>query len=258
MPPTPIVPKNPPTPATPAATATPGSLPGPTTAQPAATPPGAGSPTQVSPTGGPVPRVRRCCESWGVGVGEGAPDASALFDANTRLAYWVVARMRRSETWAHEDEDDMVQDALMGLWHACGRFEPERGFKFSPYAVRCIKGYVLVGHGRRAGSNRRNGRAGFEVSFDVPVDGDDSWVESFEADGPAPESVACDLALAAAAVDVLNGDDFNDMERAAILAATERGGLRRVAEATGFNRESLRRRAITARARLIARLGRAS
>lgn len=40
------------------------------------------------------------------------------------------------------DHEDLVQEGMFGLAHACERFDPSRGLKFSSYAWRCIMGFM--------------------------------------------------------------------------------------------------------------------
>jgi RNA polymerase sigma factor (sigma-70 family) len=49
----------------------------------------------------------------------------------------------------HNDHDDMVQDGLLGLLHACRRYRADRGCTFATYAWPCIHGYITVGIRRR-------------------------------------------------------------------------------------------------------------
>ncbi len=42
--------------------------------------------------------------------------------------------------------EDLVSDGTLGLIHALKRFDPDRGFKFSSYAYKCIWGCILKGN----------------------------------------------------------------------------------------------------------------
>lgn len=93
--------------------------------------------------------------------------ALRLFEEHQGLVAMVVAR--RAAGRGKVDREEIRQDALMGLWHACRRFEPGRGLRFSSYGVRCIDGFVLTGLSRRAGRNARAGRDVVLVSLDAPL-----------------------------------------------------------------------------------------
>lgn len=56
--------------------------------------------------------------------------------SNLRL---VVAFARRTKAPEGVELDDIIQAGNLGLMHAVERFDPERGFKFSTYAVAWIK-----------------------------------------------------------------------------------------------------------------------
>jgi RNA polymerase sigma factor (sigma-70 family) len=75
-------------------------------------------------------------------------EPSRLFHENVALACHVARGYRRVARRVGLEFDDMLQDAHAGLWHACRRFDPSRGFKFSSYAHRCISGFILRGMNR--------------------------------------------------------------------------------------------------------------
>ncbi len=61
---------------------------------------------------------------------------------------FIVARGMSSITQCTDllDFQDLVSEGVLGLIHALDRFDPDRGFRFSGYAVKCIRGYMLRGH----------------------------------------------------------------------------------------------------------------
>lgn len=59
------------------------------------------------------------------------------FDDHIPLVYHIAKRMCRRPS------ESIIQAGLEGLWHACKRFDSTRGFKFSSYAGRCIRGLIL-------------------------------------------------------------------------------------------------------------------
>ena len=62
------------------------------------------------------------------------------FEENINLAYYVARRFKRRVQ--PQDHEDLEQVALVGLWKACQRFDPERGTKFSTFAVPYISGEI--------------------------------------------------------------------------------------------------------------------
>lgn len=69
----------------------------------------------------------------------GSPAAArAIAHANIRLVVLLVGRVRRPE-WVNLD--DLVQEGMLGLMHAIGRFDPALG-RFRPYAARWVRDYA--------------------------------------------------------------------------------------------------------------------
>lgn len=65
---------------------------------------------------------------------------------NMGLVFMMAKRMKHLTKGATIDFEDLISDGVLGLIHALDRFDPDKGFKFSPYACRCISGYMLRGH----------------------------------------------------------------------------------------------------------------
>ncbi len=57
-----------------------------------------------------------------------------LFNANMDLAYFIL---HKYFPWYGNDED-AKQICLMGLWKACEKFDPNKGYAFSTFAARVI------------------------------------------------------------------------------------------------------------------------
>lgn len=78
------------------------------------------------------------------------PDARAraesLFAENQALVLWIVSSKGFGSLFRQHrmDQDDALQVASIGLWHACQRFDPTRGIKLSTYAVQCARGFLLT------------------------------------------------------------------------------------------------------------------
>lgn len=72
--------------------------------------------------------------------------AEALFAENQALVRWIVSSKGFGSLFRQHrmDQDDAIQVASIGLWHACQRFDPTRGIKLSTYAVQCARGFLLT------------------------------------------------------------------------------------------------------------------
>ena len=66
-----------------------------------------------------------------------------LFNNNTRLAYKVLSKYRKTVSEA-ETFEDLKQEALLGLWQAANSFDESKGFAFSTYAFRVINNQILM------------------------------------------------------------------------------------------------------------------
>lgn len=82
-----------------------------------------------------------------------------LFEKNTRFAYWCVQRYFPTLS----GDEDVVQEALIGLWKACCNYDPGRG-AFPTIAYHCIKNQILMLIRRR-----KSWTPGLTVSLDDPI-----------------------------------------------------------------------------------------
>src|SRR5206468_5172321 len=55
----------------------------------------------------------------------------------------LVVKIAHEYTRAHKNLLDLVQEGNVGLLHAVGKFDPERGVKLSTYAAWWIRAYIL-------------------------------------------------------------------------------------------------------------------
>lgn len=76
-------------------------------------------------------------------------------------------------------DEDLCQEASIGLWHACCRYDEEKG-KFSTFAVSCIKNAVRAALQKRR--RKRRWAPDGVVSMDTPMygDGEASMVDTVE------------------------------------------------------------------------------
>ena len=63
-----------------------------------------------------------------------------LINSNLRLAAKVALQGYRPRSG--HDEDDLVQQGLMGMLTALRKFDPDRGYRFMTYAVHWIRAYT--------------------------------------------------------------------------------------------------------------------
>lgn len=66
-----------------------------------------------------------------------------FIEQNLPLVHFIVRRFRSRAAVTNVDLDDLFQVGCMGLIKAANKFEPERGFQFSTYAVPMIIGEIL-------------------------------------------------------------------------------------------------------------------
>eukprot|EP00591_Stephanopyxis_turris_P000510 CAMPEP_0195527668 /NCGR_PEP_ID=MMETSP0794_2-20130614/29515_1 /TAXON_ID=515487 /ORGANISM="Stephanopyxis turris, Strain CCMP 815" /LENGTH=453 /DNA_ID=CAMNT_0040658639 /DNA_START=604 /DNA_END=1965 /DNA_ORIENTATION=+ len=85
---------------------------------------------------------------WAETVGESVPSLkrqvrrsqrakAAMIEANLRLVVSIARQTTRSNSKI--SFNDMCQEGIIGLTKACEKFDPEKGFRFSTYAVWFIK-----------------------------------------------------------------------------------------------------------------------
>lgn len=91
-----------------------------------------------------VEEERQCAYA----VKEGCMDSwNRLFMGNMRLAIMVAHRYKNQGV----DTSDLISEANLGIMHAISKFEPDKGFRFSTYAVWWIRHYlsnVIMNEGR--------------------------------------------------------------------------------------------------------------
>lgn len=83
-----------------------------------------------------------------------------MFMANAGLARKAAWRFAGACRLVGLDLEDGLQEAYAGLWFACRRYDPSRGFKLSTYAMRCAWGFVLNGFKRYERGIRNAKRTG--------------------------------------------------------------------------------------------------
>lgn len=75
--------------------------------------------------------------------------AEKLFSENISFAYWLIHRYFP----AISDDEDVKQEALIGLWKACLAFDGGRDVRFTAFATPCICNNVRMLLRRRAKVN---------------------------------------------------------------------------------------------------------
>lgn len=78
-------------------------------------------------------------------------EALRLFEQNKGLAHAVLSR--RFAGYPAQDREEFHTAAMLGLWEACQRYDPLRGFAFSTfatsYAVLTVKKHIAARSKRR-------------------------------------------------------------------------------------------------------------
>jgi len=63
---------------------------------------------------------------------------------HTRLAHMVAWRYKRVADKLNVDYDDLQQIALIGIWQATQKFDPDKGFTFSTFASRVAINHIKM------------------------------------------------------------------------------------------------------------------
>ena len=103
-------------------------------------------------------------------IGEAiAMESKGMFEKNLRFAYWYV----RKHFPAYADDEDIMQEALIGLWKASQTYNSSQS-KFTTYAGTCIYHQVLMA--------LRKTEKLCVVSLESPCNGPDSncWKDLIE------------------------------------------------------------------------------
>lgn len=88
-------------------------------------------------------------------------EAEKRFTESTPLVYWLVNRYFPSLS----GDEDILQEAMIGLWNACLNFDEEKGFVFSTFATACVLNTVNM-------ELRRRSRRIVTSSIDEPISED--------------------------------------------------------------------------------------
>ncbi len=103
----------------------------------------------------------------------------------------LVVTFARTQARGTLPLDELVQEGNLGLLRAVEKFDPDAGTRFSTYAVWWIRAYVwkYLKQARSTVRPRSGTAAAADVSLDTPIhdDGDASYLERIEDDGPDPE-----------------------------------------------------------------------
>lgn len=63
-----------------------------------------------------------------------------LFNKNLKLVYYIINHKYSQ----NPEKEDLRQEGMIGLWKACKTFKEDLGFKFSTYAMACIKNQIKM------------------------------------------------------------------------------------------------------------------
>lgn len=170
----------------------------------------------------------------------------ALVEANQGLVISIVKKYANG----YVPIEDLIQEGNLGLIVAAERFDPERGWQFSTYAVWWIRDYV----GRATRDVTMNG--GQLQSLDLPVgeDGDSTLVDFI----PDENAVSpCELAeenelkeLVTEMVSCLKPRERRVIELRFGLNGTHEHSLEETGETLGISKERVRQIEVKALGRL--------
>lgn len=118
-------------------------------------------------------------------------DTDKLFNENQKLVTFVLKPIihKTPKTFRRQHYEDMKQEALMGLYKACKNFDESKGYTFSTYAAKSIKGEVLSYIEKQCRSRRIIGNLP-TISLDALVEGEEGDLSLAEVFGREdPESI---------------------------------------------------------------------
>lgn len=154
-----------------------------------------------------------------------AGDDAAVGELLSR--YRKLARGKaRSYFVVGADRDDVVQEAMIGLYAAIRDFDDARGVSFRSFAEVCVTRQVVTAV--RAATRRKHGPLSQSVSLDQPVDGEDG-------------TSLADLLPAASSADpaaaVVSADELRALQRHLdeVLSDLEQQVLRHHLEGKGYD-----------------------
>lgn len=84
--------------------------------------------------------------------------------------------------------DEIESEAFMGLWKAVLEFVPERGFKFSTFATRCVQNHLL-----KLLNSRKNDLLFLSLDMSITEDGDDDMMLYDALDGSHKDYIHNDV-----------------------------------------------------------------
>ena len=176
-----------------------------------------------------------------------------LYANNQRL---VSLCLKQFSSLSADAREDAYGAALLGLWSAAQGFDPAKGFQFSTYATRTIRGFIL----RHLRDERQQRRLPC-VSLETPVGHGESELADLLADEQAekPGQMLLDEAGFEALLSRLPAGR-GQLAQAAVLRAVYGGdaALPDVADAWGVSRQRVHQVHAAALARLKAGIGPAS
>lgn len=154
-------------------------------------------------------------------------DRGKLFEDNQGLVFhvWKKIKEKTPKAIVRNNEDDIIQEGLVGLWLAAERFDETRGTQFATYATPYIGGYIKKYIADETGMRKRTEQPTI-VSLDVPS-GDTTWLECI----PAPETE--DVTW------ILESDQLNDFQKAVARMTYEGYSQREIEQALGKSRTTV-------------------
>lgn len=103
-----------------------------------------------------------------------------LFKGYIRLAIKIA----NTFNIPNHTRDEVESEAFVGLWKAVLEFNPDRGFKFSTFATRCIQNHLL-----KLLNSRKNDLSFLSLDMSITEDGDDDMILYDALDGSRKDYV---------------------------------------------------------------------
>ncbi len=147
----------------------------------------------------------------------------------TRMFLPLISRKARSYFIPGAGRDDVIQEGLIGLFHAVGAFDPARGGSFQSFADRCITHQILTAV--KAAARRKHSPLNSYLSFE------DAGGEACPA-GESPEKSIIDRERFHFILDRLK-ERLSSLERRILTLYLQGLSYREIAERIGRSEKSV-------------------
>jgi len=95
-----------------------------------------------------------------------------MFNANEKLAFYIVNKYFKQ----YQNDDDIKQIALIGLWKACRKFDESKDVKFATFATTVIRNDILME--LRKNNGKKDAFNSVTLHLDTEID-DDNYFDFY-------------------------------------------------------------------------------